>query len=265
LNRRSFITGLCSVCSLVLLRGGCASSEQKSGLEQRVRAQMDLGVSDGLTIGAVMMVVQRDKVLALEAAGYSDLDTQRPMRTDAIFDIRSISKPITVFGARLLVDEGKFRLDDPLAKFLPEFSRVQVKGQTKPTGVPITIRQLMTHISGIAAERPPELENITRTFDHKLAQTVALVAQQSLDFTPGSKWTYSSSGISVLGQWSRSYPGSPLNALWSSVSSSLWRCGTALSSRIAPRSHPNDVYGSKRSSCKRRDGCYAPRPEISRP
>ena len=48
---------------------------------------MDFGVSDGLTVGAVMMVVQRDKVLALEAAGYSDLDTKRPMRTDAIFDI----------------------------------------------------------------------------------------------------------------------------------------------------------------------------------
>lgn len=200
LNRRSFVTGVSSVCSLVLLRGGFASSEQKSGLEQRVRAQMDLGVSDGLTVGAVMIVVQRDKVLALEAAGYSDLDTKKPMRTDAIFDIRSISKPITVFGALLLVDDGKLGLDDPLAKFLPEFSRVQVKGQTQTTGVLITIRQLMTHTSGIAAERPPELENITRTFDHTLAQTVALVGQQPLDFTPGSKWTYSSSGIAVLGR-----------------------------------------------------------------
>jgi CubicO group peptidase (beta-lactamase class C family) len=114
------------------------------------------------------------------------------MRTDAIFDIRSIRKPITVLGALLLVDDGKLGLGVPLAKFLSEFSRVQVKGQTQPTGVPITIRQLMTHTSGIAAERPPELENITRTFDHTLAQTVALVAQQPLDFMSGSKWTYSS-------------------------------------------------------------------------
>src|SRR6202008_5210913 len=137
-----FVTGLSSICPLVMAKSGFGLIELKSPLEQRVRAQMDLGVSDGLTVGAVMMVIQRDKVLALEAAGYSDLDTQRPMRTDAIFDIRSISKPITVFGALLLVDDGKLRLDDPLAKFLPEFSRVQVKGQTKPTGVPITIRQL---------------------------------------------------------------------------------------------------------------------------
>jgi CubicO group peptidase (beta-lactamase class C family) len=159
LNRRSFVTGLSSVCSLVLLRGGFASIEHKSGLAQRARAPMDLGVSAGLTVGAVMMVVQRDKVRALEAAGYSDLDTKRRMRTDAIFDIRSISKPITVFGALLLLDDGKLGLEDPLAKFLPEFLPVQVKGQTKATGVPITIRHLMTHTSGLAAERPPELES----------------------------------------------------------------------------------------------------------
>ena len=58
LNSRRFVTGLSSVCSLVLLRGGIASIEHTSRLEQRVRAQRDLGVSDGLTAGAVMMVVQ---------------------------------------------------------------------------------------------------------------------------------------------------------------------------------------------------------------
>jgi len=102
-------------------------------------------------------------VLALEAAGYSDLAAKKPMRTDAIFDIRSISKPITVLGALLLVDDGKLTLGDPLAKFLPEFSHRTVKGQAQPTNVPITLRQLMMHTSGIADERPPSLENITRT------------------------------------------------------------------------------------------------------
>jgi hypothetical protein len=91
LNRRTFVTGLSSVCSLVMLPGGFESSEHKSALEQRIRSQMDLGVSNGLTVGAVMMVVQRNKVLALEAAGYSNLDTKKPLHTDAIFDIRSIS------------------------------------------------------------------------------------------------------------------------------------------------------------------------------
>lgn len=157
-------------------------------------------MSDGLTVGAVMTAVQREKVLALEAAGYSDLTARKPMRTDAIFDIRSISKPITVLGALLLVDDGRLTRDDPLAKFLPEFSHLTVKGQTQPTDVPITLRELMMHTSGIADKRPPALENITRTFDLTLAEDAALVAQQPLDFTPGSKWAYSSSGIAVLGR-----------------------------------------------------------------
>ena len=151
-------------------------------------------------MGAVMMVVQNGKVLALEAAGFANAEAKSPMRIDAIFDVRSISKAVTVFGAFLLIDDGKMRLDDPLSMFLPAFARVKVKGETGPTKVAITIRQMMLHSSGIAEDRPPELDNITRTFDHTLAEDVALVAQQSLDFTPGSKWAYSSSGIAVLGR-----------------------------------------------------------------
>jgi len=200
LERRTFLAGLSSVGCLALTKNAAAYLAPMSPLQERVRAQLDVSVSDGLTVGAVMMVVQRDNVLALEAAGYADLAAKRPMRTDAIFDIRSMSKPVTVFGALLLVDDGKLALEDPLAKFLPQFSHLTVNGQSQPTNVPITIRQLMNHSSGIAEDRPPELENITRAFDHTLAQDVALVAQQPLDFTPGSKWTYSSSGIAVLGR-----------------------------------------------------------------
>ncbi len=71
-------------------------------LQQRVQAQLDLAVYDGLTVGAVMMAVQREKVLALEAAGYSDLAAKRLMRTDAIFDIRSISNRGSWKGQKLL-------------------------------------------------------------------------------------------------------------------------------------------------------------------
>jgi CubicO group peptidase (beta-lactamase class C family) len=95
---------------------------------------------------------------------------------------------------------GKLTLGDPLTKFLPEFSHLTVKRQAQPTNVPITLRQLMMHTSGIADERPPSLENITRTFDLTLTEDAALVAQQALDFTPGSRWAYSSSRIAVLGR-----------------------------------------------------------------
>jgi CubicO group peptidase (beta-lactamase class C family) len=200
LDRRRFVAGFSTACSLAVVRGAFASVEHRTPLEQRVHSQLDLVVDAGLTKGAVMMAVQHGKVLALEAAGFADAATKTPIRTDAIFDIRSISKPFTVFATLLLIDEGKFGLDDPLSKLLPEFANVKVKGQTQPTNVPITIRQMMIHSSGIAEDRPPELENITRTFDHTLAEDVALVAQQPLDFTPGTKWAYSSSGIAVLGR-----------------------------------------------------------------
>jgi len=169
-------------------------------IQMRVKAQLDLNLSDELTIGAVMMAVQHDEVLALEAAGYMDSATKIPMRTDAIFDIRSVSKPITVFAGLQLVDADKLTLDDPISRFLPEFVHATVKGEEHPARVPITIRQLMTHTSGIPEQRPLQLENITRTFDRTLAEDVALVAQQPLDFEPGTKWAYSSSGIAVLGR-----------------------------------------------------------------
>ena len=75
-------------------------------------------------------------------------------------------------------------MDDPLSKFLPEFANVKVKGQTQSANVPTTIRPMMMHSSSIAEDRPLELEKITRSFDHTLAEDVALVAQQSLDFIP---------------------------------------------------------------------------------
>lgn len=200
MDRRRFVTGLSIACSLAVVRNAFAAAEHRSPLEQRVHSQLNLAVSDGLTMGAVMMAVQNGKVLALEAAGFANAEARTPMRTDAIFDIRSISKAVTVFGAFILIDDGKIGLDDPLAKYLPEFGEVKVGGETEPTKVPITIRQMMLHSSGIAEERPAELENITRTFDHSLAEAVALIAQQPLDFTPGSKWAYSSSGIAVLGR-----------------------------------------------------------------
>jgi CubicO group peptidase (beta-lactamase class C family) len=200
LNRRRFLLSASSLCSISFANRAFAALQQETALEKRVRAQLDLGVADELTVGAVVMVVQNGNLKVLDAAGYADRDAHRTMGTDAIFDIRSMCKPITVLGALLLVQDGALKLDQYLATILPEFSSPAVTGQDQPAPVPITIRQLMTHTSGIASKRPPELENITRTFDRTLAEDVALVAKQPLDFIPGTKWAYSSSGIAVLGR-----------------------------------------------------------------
>lgn len=149
MNRRSFVTGLSFACSLAMVRGALASVEHKSALEERVRAQLDLGASGGLTVGAVIRVVQHGKVLALEAAGFSNAETRTAIRTDAIFDIRSISKTVTAFGVCLLVDAGKFALDYPLAKFLPgvfpsKGQRADAACQRPPGAFPAQCRKCAT-------------------------------------------------------------------------------------------------------------------------
>jgi len=200
MDRRQFLWSASSLCTLAGLGRAFAAPPQESALQKRVRAQLNLGVDEELTVGAVTLVAQQGQIKALESAGYADRESRKPMQTDAIFDIRSISKPITVLGALLLAQDGKLKLDDSLAKLLPEFSHATVTGQNQPLTVPITIQQLMTHTSGIAVERPPEIANITRTFDHTLAEAVALTARQPLDFAPGAQWAYSSPGIAVLGR-----------------------------------------------------------------
>lgn len=212
MNRRRFLWSASSACSLAFFGRAFAASPQQSALQKRVRAQLNLGVEEELTVGAVALVAQQGQVQVLEADGYMDRESHKLMQTDAIFDIRSICKPITVLGALLLVQDGKLKLDDSLGAILPEFSHPFLAAQNQPVSVPVTIQQLMTHTSGIAAERPAEIANITRTFNHTLAEAVALTAKQPLDFLPGTQWAYSSPGIAVLGRVIEVVSGQPFES-----------------------------------------------------
>ena len=75
-----------------------------------------------------------------------------------------------------------------------------VKGEAHPPSSPITLRQMMLHSSGISDKLQPEIEDITRTFDHTFADYTALTVQRPLDFTPGTQWAYSSSAVATLGR-----------------------------------------------------------------
>lgn len=199
MDRRTFLSNASLFCLAASWRAFCGPQPQ-SALRRRIKAQLDLGVANEFTVGAVVMVAHKGNIKVLDAAGFADRASQKPMPTNAIFDIRSVCKPITVLGALLLVQDGKLELDTSLSTVLPEFSHCKVAGQDQPVAVPITLRQLMTHTSGVAAQHPQELQNITRTFDRTLADGVALMARQPLDFVPGTRWSYSSPGIAVLGR-----------------------------------------------------------------
>jgi CubicO group peptidase (beta-lactamase class C family) len=116
-------------------------------------------VAAGDVPGVVAMVVDRQSTIYSGAFGKADVASHRPMSADSIFRIASMTKPITSLAAMMLVEQGRLRLDDPIAKYLPEFSRVQVlTSWHEPDGTydgrppkrPITIRDLLTHTSGIA-------------------------------------------------------------------------------------------------------------------
>ena len=89
--------------------------------EPRIADSLQPFVDNNTLAGAVTLVASRDKVLSLEAVGYADVGAKTPMKTDNLFWIASMSKPMTAAALMMLVDEGKVKLDDPVEKYLPEF------------------------------------------------------------------------------------------------------------------------------------------------
>ena len=160
-----------------------------------VAERMQGFVDKGEVAGVVTLVANRDGILHLGAAGKSDLAASRKMHTGDTFWIASMSKPITSVCIAILADEGKLSFDDPLAKHLPEFAGLMVaqNGETvKPTR-PVTLRDVMTHSSGLG-------EMMTREPHLTLAQTSEKLSRQPLRFQPGTRWAYSTAGIDVLGR-----------------------------------------------------------------
>lgn len=154
--------------------------------------------------GAVMLVADRDKVLSIETVGFADIAAGRPMRPDTLFWIASQSKPITAAAFMMLVDEGKVRLDDAVEAYLPEFKGQWLRVEQNADHVllrkprhPITVRNILSHTSGLAFSSPVE----TPTLDLlTLRQAAASYAMMSLEFEPDTKYQYSNAGINTAGR-----------------------------------------------------------------
>ena len=151
--------------------------------------------------GAVTLVASKDNILSLEAVGYSDIASKKPMQTDALFWIASMSKPVAATALMMLVDEGKVRLDDPVEKYLPQFTprimaltadRAHVRLQ-KPQHA-ITVRNLLSHTSGIPFSSSLEAPTLDLLL---LATRVQSYALEPLMFEPGSDFSYSNAGINT--------------------------------------------------------------------
>ncbi len=171
---------------------------------QELAAAVQPFVDRGVVAGAVVLVADKDKVLAVETAGFADVAARKPMAADALFWIASQSKPITAAALMILVDEGKVGLDDPVGKHLPEFKGVWLAAERDETHLtlkrparPVTIRDLLSHTSGLpfrSAAEEPTLDGLP------LAAAVKTYAMTPLGTEPGAKHFYSNAGINTAGR-----------------------------------------------------------------
>ncbi len=192
----------------------------------RIGAAVQRSVDDKRIAGAVTLVIRRGHVAWFKAQGMSDREAVKPMPTDAMFRICSMTKPVTSVAVMMLYEEGKFLLDDPVSKYLPEFkdAKVYVKPAsgdpyTIPASKPITIRDLLRHTSGLTynwnADLGPMYEKANVAsgllqYDGTIADSVKHLAGLPLLFNPGDRWEYSL-GVDVLGRLVEVASGKPLD------------------------------------------------------
>jgi CubicO group peptidase (beta-lactamase class C family) len=153
-------------------------------------------VEEGQIAGAVMVLARHDGIVLLEAVGYQDLETRTPMRTDAIFRMASVAKPMTALGIMVLQEEGRLSIWDRVGRHLPDLRNLQAEvASERPR--PVTLQQLMTHTSGMASEGDLFEQDF---FRESLADVVATYATKPLAFPPGTRFIYSSPGFDILGR-----------------------------------------------------------------
>jgi CubicO group peptidase (beta-lactamase class C family) len=166
--------------------------------------------------GAIALVTRNGTILRHEAFGLRDIENQLPFTTNTLCWIASITKPVTVAAAMTLVDAGKLALDDRVEKYLPEFAQ-----QTDTNGAhqAITIRQLMSHTSGLVPNPPTRRSAwpIGGPLDdfwlqQNFPEIVRTIAESRLRFKPGSKFEYSNSALFVLGRIIEVVSGKPYAA-----------------------------------------------------
>ena len=164
-----------------------------------IPARMQALVDRHVIAGSVTLVVQHGKIAQLAAVGKSDLASGRRMRTDDIFWIASMTKPMTAVCVMMLAEEGKLSLADPVSKFIPEFAALKLHGAKPPR--PVTIRDLLTHTGGLGdaeiARKAP------------LSARVAAYARAPMKFAPGTRWDYCNSGFNTLGRIVEMVSGKP--------------------------------------------------------
>jgi methyl acetate hydrolase len=214
---RSITLGLSLSIAIGVLSQASSALQTKPAIAldaQKLSRQLATAVERGDTPGVVALVVDRDAVIYEGAAGKLDVGRNVPMPVNAIFNIASMTKPVTSVAIMMLLEEGKLRLDDPVSKYLSGFDNLQVitkfneadgTYETRPAKRAMTIRHLLAHTSGIGyAFCNPIVARLQRG-TQKSEWELPLLSD------PGDKWNYSAS-TRVLGLIVEKITGTTLEA-----------------------------------------------------
>jgi CubicO group peptidase (beta-lactamase class C family) len=167
--------------------------------------------------GAVTVVARRGKVVHFQAHGTTDFESGTPMRTDTLFRMASMTKPITAVAVLMLMEEGKLVLNDPVSKFIPEFKNPKVAAWNLPNdprgaGVrlmtadrEVTLQHILTHTAGLAVSADGPAGEFFREAELSPRVSLAEYSKRAgglpLNFQPGTQWQYTSTvGFAVLGR-----------------------------------------------------------------
>jgi CubicO group peptidase (beta-lactamase class C family) len=193
---------LAALCFVALL-----AQAQESEILGKIPARLKEFVDNKVVAGAVTLVAHDGKIAEFDAVGMADIEAGRVMKKDSIFQIMSMTKNFTGVGIMMLAEEGKLALRDPVERFIPEFHEQRVAATTGPDSGrlatplrPVTIADLLTHTSGMFDASPYEINGYSQKMNIPLADLMKVFARQPLLFQPGTRWSYSSPGIDVLGR-----------------------------------------------------------------
>ena len=195
-----------ALCSASALAGPESEGFSPARLD-RATHDLQAAIDQKQYAGAVALVARRGHIVQSQALGYRDVARRDAMRSDAIFQIYSMTKPITSVAALTLLEQGKLGLDDPVSRYLPGFANMQVldaTGQARPAARPITIKHLLTHTAGFAAGEKlsgPAVERLeaARVYESPSLEAYAnAVAAVPLANDPGTRFSYDGVNTEVL-------------------------------------------------------------------
>ena len=227
LSAATFLTGAVQAGAAVAAPAPRAVSPEAVGFDaarlKRLDDYMAKVVADGRVAGMTTFLSRHGKVVEFNTYGKASLATGAPMTRDAVFRIYSMTKPITGVAMMMLYEEGRWRLDDPVTKYVPEFANLRVYTGVGPDGAlltepvkrPPTMREVMSHTAGFGyglADVHP-VDKLYRSkgvlLSNGLPEMIARTATIPLKFQPGTDWAYSSA-VDIQGYIVEKLSGMPL-------------------------------------------------------